>query len=198
MSEQEVNAAVATESGRTFPRMTGLRTGYDPEQVDSFFKRAKESFDRDQPQPGDLDARAVRTVGFDLVRGGYHVAVVDAALDRLEDTFAKKARDRMISRVGKDAWMQELSRAAASLRGRLTRPEGERFKRAGRREYGYDIVQVDELCNRINRYFTAGEAMSVDEVRRVIFKSRRGRRGYDEDQVDAFLDRVVDVMSSVD
>lgn len=183
---------------RTFPRMTGLKTGYDPEQVDSFFRRAKESFDREASQPGDLDSRAVRTVGFDLIRGGYHVAVVDAALDRLEDAFAKRARDRMITKVGRGAWMTELSRAAASLRGRLTRPEGERFHRAASREYGYDVVQVDAMCDRINRYFTAGEAMSVDEVRRVIFKSRRGAKGYDEDQVDAFIDRVVEVMSSVD
>ena len=78
----------------TFPRMSGWKNGYDPKQVDSFFKRARESFERPTPQPGDLDSRAVRTVGFDLVRKGYHVAAADAALDRLEAAFAKQARDR--------------------------------------------------------------------------------------------------------
>lgn len=108
----------------TFPRMSGWKNGYDPKQVDSFFKRARESFERPTPQPGDLDSRAVRTVGFDLVRKGYHVAVVDAALDRLEDAFAKQARDRLIAQSGQDAWVQELTRVAASLRGRLVRESG--------------------------------------------------------------------------
>lgn len=181
-----------------FPRMSGWKNGYDPVQVDSFFKRARESFERESPQPGDLDARAVRTVGFDLTRKGYHVGVVDAALDRLEDAFAKRARDRLVERSGQDSWVQELTRAAASLRGRLTRPAGERFNHPEKGIIGYDIAEVDELCDRINGYFTQGQAMSVDEVRRVLFRVRKGDRAYDEDQVDAFIDRVVEVMASVD
>ncbi len=195
MSENpEENTTVDTN----FPRMSGWKTGYDPVQVDSFFKRARESFEREAPQPGDLDARAVRTVGFDLVRKGYHVGVVDAALDRLEDAFAKRSRDRLIAKAGKDSWVQELTRAASSLRGRLTRPAGERFNHAAKGEIGYDIEEVDALCDRISGYFTQGEAMSVDEVRRVLFRVRKGERAYDEDQVDAFIDRVVEVMASVD
>ncbi|RAF64717.1 cell division protein DivIVA, partial [Burkholderia multivorans] len=33
----------------TFPRMSGWKNGYDPKQVDSFFKRARESFERHTP-----------------------------------------------------------------------------------------------------------------------------------------------------
>lgn len=181
-----------------FPRMSGWKNGYDPKQVDSFFKRARESFERATPQPGDLDSRAVRTVGFDLVRKGYHVAVVDAALDRLEDAFAKQARDRLIAQSGQDAWVSELTRVAASLRGRLARPAGERFDSPARGILGYQIKQVDQLCERVNAYFTQGAAMSVDEVRRVLFRTAKGKKAYDEDQVDAFIDRVVEVMASVD
>lgn len=181
-----------------FPRMSGWKSGYDPIQVDSFFKRARESFDRAEPQPGDLDARAVRTVGFDLVRKGYHVGVVDAALDRLEDAFAKRSRDRLVSRSGHESWVQELTRAASSLRGRLSRPVAERFNHPPQGDVGYDIQEVDALCDRIDGYFTRGQAMSVDEVRRVLFTVRKGKKAYDEDQVDAFIDRVVEVMASVD
>ncbi|GAA2103440.1 MULTISPECIES: DivIVA domain-containing protein [Brevibacterium] len=181
-----------------FPRMTGWKSGYDPAQVDSFFKRARESYSRETPQPGDLDARAVRTVGFDLVRKGYHVGVVDAALDRLEDAFAKQARDRMVAQSGEQAWVNELTRAAGSLRGRLVREPGERFNRAEKGTVGYDVTEVDALCDRINAYFTQGQPMSVDEVRRVLFRTRKGEQAYDEDQVDAFIDRVVEVMASVD
>ena len=183
---------------QNFPTMTGWKNGYDPNQVDSFFKRARESFERETPQPGDLDARAVRTVGFDLVRRGYHVGVVDAALDRLEDAFAKRAREQLIAKAGQDAWVEELTRAAGSLRGRLIREPGERFNRAARGAIGYDIDEVDTMCDKINDYFTNGKAMSVDEVRRVLFRTRKGQKAYDEDQVDAFIDRVVEVMASVD
>ncbi|SDS43634.1 DivIVA domain-containing protein [Brevibacterium siliguriense] len=182
----------------TFPRMSGWKNGYDPKQVDSFFKRARESFERPTPQPGDLDSRAVRTVGFDLVRKGYHVAVVDAALDRLEDAFAKQARDRLIAQSGQDAWVSELTRVAASLRGRLVREAGERFDNPPPGVIGYDIVQVDDMCDKVNSYFTQGVAMSVDQVRRVLFKTAKGKKAYNEDQVDAFIDRVVEVMASVD
>lgn len=181
-----------------FPRMSGWKSGYDTAQVDSFFRRARESYSRETPEPGDLDARAVRTVGFDLVRRGYHVGVVDAALDRLEDAFAKQARDRMVARSGQDAWVQELTRAAGSLRGRLLRDAGERFRHPEKGSRGYDAAEVDALCDRIHGYFTAGEPMSVDEVRRALFKTKRGSGAYDEDQVDAFIDRVVEVMASVD
>ena len=182
----------------SFPRMTGWKSGYDPAQVDSFFRRARESFNRESPQPGDLDARAVRTVGFDLVRKGYHVGVVDAALDRLEDAFAKQARDRLIAQSGQDAWVSELTRVAASLRGRLVREPGERFDNPPPGVIGYDITQVDDMCDKVNSYFTQGVAMSVDQVRRVLFKTAKGKKAYNEDQVDAFIDRVVEVMASVD
>ena len=40
--------------------------------------------------------------------------------------------------------------------------------------------------------------MSADEVRRAVFRTRRGSRGYREAEVDAFLDRAVEIMVSVD
>ena len=78
------------------------------------------------------------------------------------------------------------------LRGRLQRPDGERFDRGTGFGPAYDAADVDELCHRLLRYFDDGEPMSVDEVRRAVFRTRRGSRGYSEAQVDAFLDRVVD------
>ena len=183
---------------RNFPRMSAWKVGYDPAQVDSFFRRARESYERTDPQPGDLDARAVRTVGFDLVRRGYHVGVVDAALDRLEDAFAERSRQNLIAASGEDAWVRELTRAASALQGRLQRAPGERFNYAEKGQYGYDIAQVDALCDRINGYFTQDHAMSIDEVRRILFRVRKGKQAYDEDQVDAFIDRVVEVMASAE
>lgn len=182
----------------TFPTVTGLKNGYDPEQVDEFFARARESFERDEPGDNDVDAHDVRTAGFDLVRRGYHVAVVDAALDRLEDAFAARNRERVIAEKGEDAWLSYLGRSAATLRGRLDRPDGERFDYADRSAPGYEPADVDALCAKLAGYFAEGVPMSVDEARRAVFRTRKGPNGYRESQVDAFLDRVVEIMAAVD
>lgn len=184
--------------GSTFPTMTGWKNGYDPDQVDEFFGRAREAFERDTPVEGDLDAHEVRTAGFDLVRRGYHVAVVDAALDRLEDAFAARNRERIIAEKGEDAWLSYLGRSAATLRGRLDRPDGERFDYAERSAPGYEPADVDALCGKLAGYFAEGMPMSVDEARRAVFRTRKGPNGYRESQVDAFLDRVVEIMAAVD
>lgn len=182
----------------TFPTVSGWKNGYEPGQVDEFFTRARDAFERERPVDGDLDAHAVRSVGFDLVRRGYHVAVVDAALDRLEDAFAARNRERIIAEEGEEAWFSHLGKAAASLRGRLDRPDGERFDYADRSVPGYEPADVDALCTKLAGYFADGVPMSVDEARRAVFRTRKGPNGYVESQVDAFLDRVVEIMAAVD
>ena len=49
-----------------------------------------------QPRPrGRPDHQPdVRAVSFDPAKGGYDAAAVDAALDRLEDVFARRERER--------------------------------------------------------------------------------------------------------
>ena len=42
--------------------------------------------------------------------------------------------------------------------------------------------------------FVSGRALAPDTVRLAVFKSRRGGRGYREASVDAFLDRVVELL----
>lgn len=181
----------------TFNRTGRVSQGYDTEQVDAFFARARESYEQ-AGVPSPLTSRDVRQVGFDLVRGGYDVGQVDAALDRLEDAFARREYDAMRQRLGAEGTLDELTKRAGSLRGRLVRPDGERFDRATGLAPAYDVSDVDRLCRRLLGYFESGDPMSVDEVRRAVFRPRRGSRGYAEPQVDAFLDRVVEVMVAVE
>ncbi len=177
----------------SFPRVGRLGRGYRPEQVDRFFAKARLAYEKGGAGVG-LQSRDVRTAAFDLVRGGYDAEVVDAALDRMEDAFGGRERDESVGRLGEDRVLDELTTRAATLAGRLDRPDGERFDRGEGRRRGYHPGDVDELCHRLAGYFDAGEAMSVDEVRRAVFRTRRGRRGYREAQVDAYLERVVEVM----
>lgn len=183
--------------GPGFRRVGRLAQGYDVRQVDGFFSRARAAYERGA-QRSAVTSADVRRVGFDLVRGGYEVGQVDSALDRLEDAFARREYEATRARLGEDGVLAELTKRAQVLRGRLVRPDGQRFDRARGLAPAYEVTDVDRLCVRLLGYFDDGEPMSVDEVRRAVFRPRRGSRGYAEPQVDAFLDRVVEVMAAVE
>jgi DivIVA domain-containing protein len=186
-----------TPVSETFKRTGRASQGYHVDQVDAFFARARLAYEQAGARTA-MTSRDVRRVGFDLVRGGYEVGQVDSALDRLEDAFARRENEKMRASLGEEATLQTLTERARSLRGRLVRPDAERFDRGTGLTPAYDVRDVDELCARLLRYFEEGEPMSVDEVRRAVFRTRRGSRGYSEQQVDAFLDRVVEVMIAVE
>jgi DivIVA domain-containing protein len=133
-------------------------------------------------------------VGFDLVRAGYDVDAVDAALDRIEDAFARREKQRGEERNGSVAWANQLRSQEQSLRAQLTRPDGQRFPRGSGMELTYDVQAVDELCRRIEGSFAGTRPISPDAVRLAVFRSRRGSRGYREGSVDAFLDRIVELL----
>jgi DivIVA domain-containing protein len=177
----------------TFPRANKLGKGYDIEQVEAFLTRARAAYEDSGRGPA-MTSWHVRTVGFDLVRGGYEVEAVDAALDRIEDAFARREKQRGEERAGSSGWQNQLRTQEQSLRAQLARPDGQRFPRGSGLELTYDIEQVDELCERVEAAFANGRPMAPDAVRLSVFKSRRGSRGYREASVDAFLDRVVELL----
>lgn len=177
----------------TFPRASRLAKGYDVEQVEAFLARARAAYEDSGRGPA-MTSWHVRTVGFDLVRGGYDVEAVDAALDRIEDAFARREKQRGEERAGTTGWQNQLRTQEQSLRAQLSRPDGERFPRGSGLELTYDIGQVDELCRRVEESFAMGRPLAPDAVRLAVFKSRRGSRGYREASVDAFLDRVVELL----
>lgn len=172
----------------SFPRAPRLTRGYQSGQVDAFFTRVLGA---------RVTAGQVRTVGFDLVYGGYAVEVVDEALDRLEDDLAQAEREQLRSQLGERGFVAKLTGQAQMLRGRLAREHGDRFARAAGWSSGYDMGDVDDLCDQIADYFDGEQSLSVAELRAAVFRTRRGARAYSEPAVDNFLDRVVAVISSV-
>ena len=167
------------------------------EQVEDFFTRARVAYEAGGLR-GGVTSRDVRKVGFDLVRRGYDVQQVDAALDRLEDAFSRREHEIVRGRLGADRALDELTAKAATLRGRLARPDGERFDAGEGSAPAYDTDDVDDLCARLLAWFEEGEELTVQDVRTAVFRTRRGRRGYAEHQVDAFFDRAVEVLSGVE
>lgn len=201
---------------QTFATASRFTKGYDRTEVDEFFTRARVAYTvarsalgAGAPEaadvvptgkdPATMTAEDIRSVAFTLRRGGYVVADVDAALDRLEDTLARAERVTLVTAKGEDALVGHLTELAESLQGRLERPDGERFARGLRGwERTYDVREVDALCERLTSYFAGVEEMSVDDVRHAAFRGRWGNLGYREPVVDAFLDRAVTIMSAVD
>jgi DivIVA domain-containing protein len=183
----------------SFERVQRNEYGYNAKQVDQFLQRARVSLETPTAAVHVITSADVRAVAFDPVKGGYAAAVVDAALDRLEDAFARRERDELVAAKGEDAWLREIGSLSGILRGRLHRPDGERFRRPAKgKARSYNTVDVDNLCHDLIGYLEEDRPLSVDNVRRAVFRPAVGKDGYEENQVDAFLDRVVELMAAID
>lgn len=179
----------------TFPRSRKSKLGYNVDQVEDFLEEARRAYTADRGDLAVVSAASIRTMAFSMQKGGYSTAHVDAALERLEDAFASRERDRAFAATGDSAWYAEARGAAQEILDRLARPVGQRFTRQGPLSRGYNVKDVDAFAGRLVDYFQNGKPMSVDQVRTIAFRS--SKRGYNETQVDLLLDGVIDVMLAV-
>lgn len=183
----------------SFERVARTDYGYNAKQVDQFLQRARVSLETPAAAVHPIRSADVRSVSFDPVKGGYSATAVDAALDRLEDAFARRERDELIAERGEEAWLRQIGQLSGTLRGRLHRPDGERFRRPVKKKArSYNTRDVDRLCKDLIGYLEEDKPLSVDNVRRAVFRPAVGKDGYEETQVDAFLDRVVELMAAID
>jgi DivIVA domain-containing protein len=178
----------------TFPRVRKGR-GYDIDEVEDFLEDARRAYTGDRGAAQGVTATAIRQMGFTMKRGGYSPSHVDAALERLEDAFASRERDRVLTELGDQGAYQRARSEAQILLDRCVRPRGRRFTRVGILTGGYSVRDVDAFADRIVRYLQQGEQLTVDDVRGVVFAAQRG--GYQETQVDVVLDAVIDVLQAV-
>lgn len=173
--------------------------GYNVKQVDVFLERARAYFLNDDTHGPAITSHDVRTASFDPSRGGYSAQAVDAAMDRIEDEFVLREKDLLITAEGEKVWMIKIGKTASLLRSRLHRPDGERFRRPSKKSaQSYNVNDVDVLCRELLVYIEDNGELSVDVVRRAVFAPEKGADGYEESQVDAFLDRVVELMAAID
>lgn len=180
----------------TFPRTRRSKRGYTIAEVEDFLQEARTAYSAPVTANVGIDAKAIRTIAFSFEKGGYSTAHVDAALERLEDAFATRERERAFAQPGGDAaWYGNARSTAQVILDRLDRDYGHRFVRVGTLSGGYNVRDVDALADRLVDYFQKGVPVSVDEVRTAVFRPAKG--GYQESQVDLLLDTVVDVMLAV-
>ncbi|WP_244302843.1 DivIVA domain-containing protein [Leucobacter coleopterorum] len=176
-----------------FPIATKRQLGYNQEQVDSFLDRARATYEGGVASDAPMTADEVRRMAFAVKSGGYSARYVDAAMDRLEEVFFERERRAQVRAQGEDAWWDDTRALLSEVRGRLQRPRGKRFRRRGIFATGYRRAQVDAFLDRVAGMFENRElSLSPAEVRDVVFHSQW--RGYDEDQVDALLDGVVELI----
>ena len=185
----------AVQNGRvhtSFPLATGSQLGYHQEQVDQFLSDARSAYEGGT-EGGAMTSASVRRRAFSVKKGGYAARYVDAAMDRLEEVFYERERRAQVRAAGEDAWWDETRQLLSDVRGRINRPRGKRFRRRGLFATGYRRSQVDAFLDRVSEMFERRElALQPAEVRDVVFHSQW--RGYDEEQVDALLDGVVELI----
>lgn len=177
----------------TFPKTR--KRGYDIDEVEDFLEEARRAYSAPMTENSVISAESIRTTAFSMRRGGYSTTHVDAALERLEDAFAAREREKQLQSLGEDAWYRETRVIAQEVVNRLARPRGHRFARAGFMVNGYRRKDVDALADRIFAHLVEGAPLELQEVRTSAFRPQRG--GYRESQVDVLFDSVMDVMLAV-
>ena len=171
-----------------FPHAKPRKLGYAPAEVDAFIAEARSAYNNQE----DGVRLGIREREFELVKGGYSVTAVDVALDRLEDSFSVRALQKLLALQGHEALKERANQIRVLLVGRLERPAKKRFESTGPILRGYSRKEVDTFLVRVSSHIDTRSALSLDDVRKVIFTPKRG--GYAENQVDAFIDRVIELL----
>ncbi|MGO7983672.1 DivIVA domain-containing protein, partial [Rhizobium johnstonii] len=90
-----------------------------------------------------MNADDIRRTAFSMQRGGYSTQHVDSALERLEDAFAARERDKVFHEAGNEEWYREARQTAQVVLNRLDRANGRRFDRTSILTVGYSTADVD-------------------------------------------------------
>ncbi|MFC5221526.1 DivIVA domain-containing protein [Bifidobacterium leontopitheci] len=183
--------------------------GYDADQVDAFLDRAHALYESEDAQ---LTQQDIQNVSFDLSKGGYDITQVDAALARLEQAVVDKQTTREITEHGRVAWKAQTEELYRQVCEHADRDAGERFARGRDRKPSYDRKQVDRLIDQIVDKAAVGlgadgtddkDARKLADVNssfvsNIVFTQRKGKRGYDERQVDFYLNSCVQLLSRLE
>lgn len=174
-----------------FAKTSKKNLGYDPTEVDDLVTQARAVFG--QADALVTDEGFIRNAQFGLVKGGYEIALVDAALDRLDDAFGLQLARNVIRKNGYDAAREKLANWRETLLARTNRGKGKAFESAGVLAKGYHRKQVDVALENLAAHLAGGAKLTTAQLRELRFKPVSG--GYSESQVDAYLDRAVDYVN---
>lgn len=190
-------------------RVGKRKLGYNVVQVDAFLERAHTLYESDEAR---LTQQDIQEVSFDLERNGYVIGQVDAALSRLERAVVDKCTEQEISECGRVAWKARAEELYRKLLKHAQRDYRERFDNGASRRPSYARKQVDimvdQALDKIALMLGHELEWETDEntlndinstyVSNVIFTQKTGKHGYDERQVDYYLNACVRLLSSLE
>lgn len=204
MSNNEVNES----SQSVIDRAGKHHWGYNVDQVDEFLQHAHDLYEKDDP---GLTQEDIQLTSFDLEKDGYVIGQVDATLIRLEKAVVDKHTSYEIAHRGRQAWDDDTKALVRTLEERAEAPDGERFKRGLPKHPSYDVKQVDLLVRQAWTRITSlmgvrnqlepergSENINASQVSNVIFTQRKAKHGYDESSVDAYLNRIIQVLTHME
>lgn len=166
------------------------KLGYSPAQVDEFLDLAKRQYL--DPAADVIDVKNVRGQRFDLVKHGYSISTVDLAMEKLEDVFAQRELESNFDQLGLELFTVETDELRKLISERISRKKKKRFARRRWPNRGYNRRQVDLLCSQVAKHIDGSAPVTAQDIRISVFKTKRG--GYAEHQVDAFIDKVVELI----
>lgn len=181
-------------------RVGSRRVGYSVHQVRQVLDRCEHDTDRlgEDPSVETISSADIRGMVFDTEKGGYDPSDVDAVLESFEDRFAAAEKRTIIRTQGEEAHHEYAENLADLVMGRLKRQDGERFRRPARRRVeGYFQGDVDRLCEELLDYFRRAEQVEPTLIRRASFRAATSKHAYDEAQVDAFLEKTVQLIHAL-
>ena len=210
--EVDVLMSAKPDSGRneaTIARVGKRKFGYNTVQVDEFLDKAHALYESEDPS---LTQDQIANASFELCKGGYTIAQVDAALARLERAISDRSVAREINQSGMEAWSARVVRQYRALKRHANRDGGDIFDRGLSGKPTYDCKQVDRLVfqvlDRIADDLHLRDArradgkksvdITSDRISNVIFTQRKGKHGYDERQVDYFLSKAVELLQQME
>ncbi|WP_336215680.1 DivIVA domain-containing protein [Nonomuraea sp. LPB2021202275-12-8] len=175
-----------------FPRVMGMRSGYDPGEVDALIGRIEATLGRGPRDVELVTADDVRAATFRAKRGGYQETAVDFALEAFVvalETMAKSPVRLAMAEPTGDLLREEWFESQAA------RVERVAF-RPGRMGTGYNEDEVDAFLDRIVATLrgTTDYPLTVKEVREAKFATVLLRTGYLIADVDSFLAGIADVL----
>ncbi|WP_433439020.1 DivIVA domain-containing protein [Nonomuraea sp. CA-141351] len=175
-----------------FPRVMGMRSGYDPAEVDALIGRIESTLGRGPHAMAPVTADEVRRATFRAKRGGYHETAVDFALEAfvvaLETQAKRPVRLAMAEPTGEMLREEWFETQAARVERVAFRP--------GRMGTGYNEDEIDAFLDRIVATLrgTTEFPVTAKDVRETKFSTVLFRSGYLISDVDSFLAGIADVL----
>jgi DivIVA domain-containing protein len=170
-------------------KVSGKLLGYDPEAVDALLDRVRRQYEN--PQSRTVTPSMLAVAKFDLVRAGYRIDEVDAALAKITDDFENREISQRLIRIGKSELKRENRRLIGQISEVMAIEGAQKFTPA---RSGYRPKQLNQLLSQIR--IEEGVLLAPEPMRIRMWQLGRARGGPNKLEVNEFLAQVVTALNT--